>query len=262
MQIHEITAADLLNEQGFLSGVAQGLGVDRYMPKTDGSSGGTTTYGPAAQQAAAEKAAPLINQMAQTELKNWNASVLDLLRKNNVQSPAQLDAATKQSLSRSLLNQLHSNFMRGKSGDNYKNLSSWVAKESQPAAQAIVKRIEAALNNILNFNKPAQDQQTQLAQWQELAKSAYDAMSLVQFSPARGGRRTAPAPAARSVPPGSWIKTNTGVEIAPATRQYPTMARYQSKVYSLSDSGNWLDAQGKPATATMVALLTKALDQT
>jgi hypothetical protein len=128
---------------------------------------------------------PVIQQQAEKELANWNASILNLLKQNGVSSPAQLDRATKDSLARTLINQLHKNFMQQKLGTDYKTLPKMVDTSKQVDAQNIVKQIQASLNGILNFNAPAQDKKTQLSQWLALSRAAYGAMSLVQFSPSK-----------------------------------------------------------------------------
>lgn len=189
MQIHEITA---LNENAlgaFASGAGKALGVSGDVSDAISSMGGSgpadAKYGPAAGQQAAKMAEPVIQQQAEKELAIWNASVLNLLKQNNVSSPSQLDRATKQSLATTLVNQLHKNFMQNKVGTNYKTLPKLVDVKKQSEAQTTVSSIQSALNAILNFNAPAQDKKTQLAQWMALGRAAYHAMSLVQFHPSK-----------------------------------------------------------------------------
>jgi hypothetical protein len=53
-----------------------------------------------------------------------------------------------------------------------------------------------------------------------------------------------------------------GVQIKPATGNSPTLARYKKNLFSLTDTGNWLDQNGRPANVTISAFLNQALDQT
>jgi hypothetical protein len=185
MQIREITQR--LNENAlgaFASGFAQGAGIN--VPDTGADSGASgSKYGPAAQQQAARLAEPLIAQQAKEEMTLWNSSILDLLKQKNVTNVAQLDQAAKQSLARSLVNQFYTNFTQKKLGTDYKSLPKLVDPKKQADAQQIVNKIQQSLNSVLNFNAPAKDKQSQLAQWTELSRAAYDAMSLIQFHPSK-----------------------------------------------------------------------------
>lgn len=60
----------------------------------------------------------------------------------------------------------------------------------------------------------------------------------------------------------SWIKTQTGVQLLPASAEHPTMARYNKQVYSLTDAGTWIDLRDRPVGATLSTLLNQALEQT
>jgi len=189
MQIYEITA---LNENAlgaFASGAGKALGVSGDVSGAVASIGGGSPtpykYGPAGQQQAAKMSEPVIQLQAEKESANWNASILNLLKQNGVSHAAQLDRATKDSLAKTLVNQLHKNLMQQKLGIDYKTLPKLVDPTKQADAQNIVKQIQTALNNILNFNAPAQDKKTQLAQWTELSRAAYNAMSLAQFFPSK-----------------------------------------------------------------------------
>lgn len=204
MQIREITQ---LNENvatsAFASGFGQTSGIN--IPTMGGDDAATASkYGPAAQQQAAKMSEPVIQQQAEKELAIWNASVLNLLRQNGVSSPAQLDRTTKQSLARTLVNQLHKNFMQNKVGADYKTLPKLVDLAKQPEAQALVKNIQTALNSILNFNAPAQDKQTQLAQWIALSRAAYNAMSMIQFHPSKQTVAKTQVPDLKQNPDGTY----------------------------------------------------------
>jgi len=71
----------------------------------------------------------------------------------------------------------------------------------------------------------------------------------------------AQAPAPTSSLPGGWQDFG-GVQIKPATGNSPTLARYKKNIFSLTDTGNWLDQNGRPANVTVAAFLNQALDQT
>lgn len=72
---------------------------------------------------------------------------------------------------------------------------------------------------------------------------------------------TTQAPASTSSLPGGWQDFG-GVQIKPATGNSPTLARYKKNLFSLTDTGNWLDQNGRPANVTISAFLNQALDQT
>jgi hypothetical protein len=204
MQIREITQQ--LNEDALgalATGFSQATGIN--MPKLGTDAAPTPyKYGPAGQQQAAKMSEPVIQQQAERELANWNASILNLLKQNGVSSPAQLDRSTKQSLAKTLVNQLHKNFMQNKTGADYKTLPRLVDIAKQPEAQDAVKQIQTALNSILNFNAPAQDKQQQLAQWLALSRAAYNAMSLVQFHPSKQTMKQTAVPDLKQNPDGSY----------------------------------------------------------
>jgi hypothetical protein len=204
MQIHEITQQLNENALGALAtGFGQATGIN--MPKLGTDAAATSDkYGPAAQQQAARMSEPLIQQQAERELANWNASVLNMLKQNGVSSPAQLDRSIKQSLATTLVNQLHKNFMQNKTGSDYKALPRLVDLAKQPEAQDTVKQIQTALNSILNFNAPAQDKQQQLAQWLTLSRAAHHAMSLVQFHPSKQTMKQTRVPELKQNPDGTY----------------------------------------------------------
>lgn len=183
MQIREIIQR--LNENllgAFGSGFAQGAGIN--MPDT-GTAGGTTVsaYGDARQKAAAQQARPMIALMAKQEMQAWNVAIADMLKKEKVQDRKQLSTASRSELERDLDTRLHKVLMRGSAGTDYaQGLPANVDELSQPKAKALVDRLTAAKQDILNFDQPATAAQ-QLAQWQALSQTAYDAMSLTQFYP-------------------------------------------------------------------------------
>jgi len=205
MQIREITQQ--LNENAlgaFGAGFSQATGIN--MPKLGGDSSSSTTaykYGPAAQQQAAKLSAPVITQMADKELANWNASVLNLLKQNGVASTASLDRATKQSLARSLVTQVQKNFMQNKAGADFKSLPKLVSADKQAEAEDLVKQIQISMNNILNFNAPG-DKAAQRNYWQALAFAAYQAMSLVQFYPSKETEQATALPQVTQDPNGGY----------------------------------------------------------
>jgi len=188
MQIREITQQLNENVLGALgAGFAQGAGIG--VPDT-GDAGGTgvSAYGDARQKAAAQAARPLIAQAAKQEMQAWNVAIADMLKKEKVQSREQLSPASKSELERDLDTRLHKVLMRGAAGTDYtQGLPANVDELSQPKAKALVDRLTAAKQDILNFDQPATAAQ-QLAQWQALSQTAYDAMSLTQFYPDK--RRT------------------------------------------------------------------------
>lgn len=81
-------------------------------------------------------------------------------------------------------------------------------------------------------------------------------------APATVPQPTAPTAPANATPaPGAWQDIN-GIQIKPATGTTPTLARYKKNLFSLTDTGNWLDQNGRPANVTISAFLNQALDQT
>lgn len=183
MQIREITQQLNENVLGALgAGFAQGAGIG--VPDT-GDAGGTgvSAYGDARQKAAAQAARPLIAQAAKQEMQAWNVAIADMLKKEKVQNREQLSSASRAELERDLDTRLHKVMMRGAVGTDYtQGLPDNVDELSQPKAKALVDRLNAAKQDILNFDQPATAAQ-QLAQWQVLSQTAYDAISLTQFYP-------------------------------------------------------------------------------
>lgn len=198
MQIHEITR---LNENAlgaFASGAASALGVPGDVSGAIGSigdAGAVSGYGDARQKAAAAAAKSAIESMAKKEMQSWNAAIADQLKQKQVQTAAQLDKSTRGSLKRDLWNRLHKVFMQGRLGINYvQSLPASVDQRSQPAAKALVNRLNLATQAIMNFNQPAATAEQQLEKWQNLGQTAYEAMSLVQFRPSTTNARSRPVP--------------------------------------------------------------------
>jgi hypothetical protein len=184
MQIREITQR--LNENAlgaFASGFAQGAGIN--VPDTGAAGGaGVSAYGDARQKAAAAAAKPMIAAVAKQEMQAWNVALADLLKKEKVIDRKQLSDASRNELARDLDVRLHKVLMQGNVGTNYaQDLPANVDQLSQPKAKALVDQLNAAKQAILNFDQTPATAQQQLAQWQELSQSAYDAMSLTQFYP-------------------------------------------------------------------------------
>ena len=217
MQIHEITRRR--TNEGVLSGIAgaaKAVGSQIAAQANDWATKKTGTdfsklgpknpYGDQ-QKAAAAAAVPVIKSQAEQQQKLWNTAIAKTQEQNNVQSPAQFDPGTKDGLEKSLMNQLHKNFLQGKVGTDYKQLPRWVEPAAQQQANDIVQRIDAATKLIIDFNTPKTAQQA-MAEWQMLSQATYDAMSLMQFNsdsgtssagkksnaPAAPGSQPAPTP--------------------------------------------------------------------
>ena len=80
-------------------------------------------------------------------------------------------------------------------------------------------------------------------------------------TPAPSVPATTAPPTPTPTAPGGWQDIG-GVQIKPATGNSPTLARYKKNIFSLTDTGNWLDQNGRPANVTIAAFLNQALDQT
>jgi hypothetical protein len=188
MQIHEITRRK--TNEGVLSNMATAVGshvaakANDWATKKTGTDfsklGPKNPYGDQ-QKAAATAAAPVIKSQAEQQQKLWNTAIAKTQEQSNVQSPSQFDPGTKQGLEKSLMNQIHKNFLQGKVGTDYKQLSRWVDPDAQQQANDIVQRIDAATQSIIDFNTPKTAQQA-MAEWQTLSQATYDAMSLMQFN--------------------------------------------------------------------------------
>ena len=206
MQIHEITRRK--TNEGVLSNMAKAVGshvaakANDYATKTTGTDfsklGPKNPYGDQ-QKAAATAAAPVIKSQAEQQQKLWNTAIAKTQEQNNVQSPSQFDPGTKDGLTKSLMNQIHKNFLQGKVGTDYKQLPRWVEPTAQQQANDIVKRIDAATESILDFTKPKTAQEA-MAEWQTLSQATYDAMSLMQFSGGSGTSGAGKTPAAPGTP--------------------------------------------------------------
>jgi hypothetical protein len=196
MQIHEITRRK--TNEGVLSGIAgaaKAVGSQIAAQANDWATKKTGTdfsqlgpknpYGDQ-QKAAAAAAVPVIKAQAEQQQQLWNTAIAKTQEQSNVQSPAQLDTGTKQGLAKSLMNQIHKNFLQGKVGTDYQQLPKWVDGKAQQQATDIVNRITDAKQSILNFNNPNKTAQQAMAEWQTLSQATYDAMSLMQFNSASG----------------------------------------------------------------------------
>lgn len=219
MQIHEITKRKV--NEGVLSGISNAVSKAASSPlakavgshiaakasdwatKQTGLDSGKNNPYSDQQKAAATAAVPVIKAQAEKQQKLWNTAIAKIQQQNNVQSPAQLDTGTKQGLAKSLMNQIHKNFLQGKVGTDYQQLPKWVDGKAQQQANDIVKRITDAKQSILNFNNPNKTAQQAMAEWQTLSQATYDAMNLMQFNSASGmssAGKKSNAPAAPSSP--------------------------------------------------------------
>jgi hypothetical protein len=211
MQIHEITRRR--TNEGVLSNMAKAVGshvaakANDWATKKTGTDfsklGPKNPYGDQ-QKAAATAAAPVIKSQAEQQQKLWNTAIAKTQEQSNVQSPSQFDPGTKQGLEKSLMNQIHKNFLQGKVGTDYKQLSRWVDPAAQQQANDIVQRIDAATQSILDFNNGDKTAQEAMAEWQTLSQATYDAMSLMQFSSGSGSsaaRKTPTAPGSPAATP-------------------------------------------------------------
>lgn len=207
MQIHEITRRK--TNEGVLSNMAKAVGshvaakANDWATKTTGTDfsklGPKNPYGDQ-QKAAATAAAPVIKSQAEQQQKLWNTAIAKTQEQSNVQSPSQFDPGTKQGLEKSLMNQIHKNFLQGKVGTDYQQLPRWVEPAAQQQANDIVKRIDAATQAILNFNNGDKTAQEAMADWQTLSQATYDAMSLMQFSSGSGSSGAGKTPTAPGTP--------------------------------------------------------------
>jgi hypothetical protein len=196
MQIHEITLKPI--SEGFMSGLMTGLG-SKIAPEIAATDSGR----------ASTAARPTIQKQAQEQMVVWNRAIADLLKASGVSSVAQLDSGKKQALSKSLMDMLNANLLQNATGNSFKNLPTMVDQKSQSAAKNITTKIEATIKSMLNWNSPLLTTQDQLAQWTELAQSAYDARALIQFNPnVAGGVSTAkpkgPPPKITQTPSGQY----------------------------------------------------------
>ena len=206
MQIHEITRRK--TNEGVLSNMAKAVGshvaakANDWATKKTGTDfsklGPKNPYGDQ-QKAAATAAAPVIKSQAEQQQKLWNTAIAKTQEQSNVQSPLQFDPGTKQGLEKSLMNQIHKNFLQGKVGTDYKQLPRWVEPAAQQQANDIVQRIDAATQSIIDFNTPKTAQEA-MAEWQTLSQATYDAMSLMQFSSGSGSSGAGKTPTAPGSP--------------------------------------------------------------
>jgi hypothetical protein len=124
----------------------------------------------------------VIKAQAEKQQKLWAAGVAKTLQQNNVNDLSQLDSGTKAGLQRSLMNQIHRNFLQNKLGNDYKQLTNNVDPSMAAQADGVVQRIGRAANKILSAD-PAQS----LVAWQSLSQATYDALSMIQFNSGSGG---------------------------------------------------------------------------
>jgi anti-sigma28 factor (negative regulator of flagellin synthesis) len=143
------------------------------LPSSTGLKGDTAGFG-AARGMAAKVNEPLIKQQAKAAMDKWNKSLASL--------PGGLTPANKTAMQRGLWREVHNNMLRGKLGNNFKSLPRqvWPEPNVQKEAEEIVSSLEQAFNLIANRMT-----ETTLQDWESLARSAYQAMSLAQFESVR-----------------------------------------------------------------------------
>jgi hypothetical protein len=185
------------------------------------------------QKAAATAAAPVIKAQAEKQQKLWADGVAKTLQQNNVNDLSQLDSGTKAGLQRSLMNQIHRNFLQSKLGNDYKQLPNNVDPSMTAQADGAVQRIGRAANKILTVD-PAQS----LTAWQSLSQATYDALSMMQFNSGYGGggNRTAKKPGA-ATPEKDPIVDQAAQEIITASGiTQPQLQQVQNIVGKLPDA--------------------------
>jgi hypothetical protein len=256
MQIHEITRRR--TNEGVLSGIAgaaKAVGsqiaakANDWATKKTGTDfsklGPNNPYGDQ-QKAAAAAAVPVIKAQAEQQQKLWNTAIAKTQEQSNVQSPSQFDPGTKQGLEKSLMNQLHKNFLQGKVGTDYKQLPRWVEPAAQQQANDIVQRIDAATQSIIDFNTPKTAQQA-MAEWQTLSQATYDAMSLMQFnsdSGTSGARKTPTAPGTPAPAPSPAVSQAAQQIVQQSGITQPQLQQVQNIVGNLP-AANTQNAQTK-----------------
>jgi hypothetical protein len=173
-----------------LIGKGLNTAANNYIKSQTGVDVGAQTRAPGspygtARAGAASMNEPLIAQQAKSQMALWNKSLQTLMQQQKVTSPTQLSPANKQEMKRNLWNQLHRNFMQGLVGNNYTQLKKYVDRQAQGEAAKISDDIKVALAPIFDLENTLPNPQTQLQEWTSLIKAAYQAMSLVQFRPAK-----------------------------------------------------------------------------
>ena len=184
------------------------------------------------QKAAATAAAPVIKAQAEKQQKLWAAGVAKTLQQNNLKDLSQLDSGTKAGLQRSLMNQIHRNFLQSKLGNDYKQLPNNVDPSMAPQADGVVQRIGRAANKILSVD-PAQS----LVAWQSLSQATYDALSMMQFNSGYGGSTKAAKKTCAATPEKYPIVDKAAQEIVTASGiTQPQLQTVQNIVGKLPDA--------------------------
>ena len=197
--------------------------------------------------AAARAAAPLINQQAREEMAKWNQAVANTVKQAGVSSPAQLPTATKQALSRSLMNQVYTNFLQGQLGKKYKDLPQYVDGKVQQEAAAQVAKLDNSIKAILNFNAPVSSPEAQMQRWQDLSQATYDMRSLLQFYPkkldyTKGQKMPTLRPTPNGLQIGSFAlgqSDQTSTEILKMIRDLRNKVTGELPTVSMTPTGQW-----------------------
>lgn len=239
MQIFEITARRRQKiDEITLGGIGQAIGsvgkalaqtanvkAGQYVQQQTGIDPSNTSGNPygAQQSRAAAAAKPVIDQQAKQQQKLWNTALTKTMQSMNVSDPRALPSSTKQEMARSLMSQIHTNFLQNKVGRDYTQLPNMVDGGAQQDAQDIVRRITAAKQDILNFNAPVKDPVKSLADWQTLSQAAYDAMALTQFRPGSGVQPAGSKPAGQQQSPQAQAAQNAQANLMNKTSLTPSM---------------------------------------
>lgn len=179
MQIHELTQKRKLNEVGaWTKGFLKGFQIDvPDEPKTT------------PELEALAKAPPLIARQARQMQKDWAAQVSRAMAADGVTNTEDLSDQSMRALEVTLRKMI-SSLMNNMDIGTLSQSVATVGAGGQPTtfytdqATAITNRLEDGVRQLHTFwmDKTATQE---LAEWQKVAKAAYDASVLVQFHPAQ-----------------------------------------------------------------------------
>lgn len=222
MQIYEITQKKKINEINWgATAAALGNQLRTSMARQAGIAEPTdagTAYGDVRGRAA-ELNKPVIAVQAKQQAAQWNRALQQLMIRDRVNQPSQLSPLSKQTMMRSLSQQLHRNLLQGELHSDYHQLPSVVSRDANIQAEAnqVVAQLESTIAGIeqtLNNNSDPS------SYWASLCELAYQAMSLAQLEGSRVSKRSmAKLPKVTTVSATEYKIGNTTIDAA-ATAGY------------------------------------------
>jgi len=205
--------------------------------------------------------------------KQWTNRVAQIQRSQGVKSAAEIPQDQYQDY---LQDFVESAFLRGDLSRYDANTQTRIAAEIDKITQArgnaaqVRSLFQGLGTQAVAARQPRRGQAPSIDTRGMDPETAKMAQAMAAAQQAMGGTAktagaatpTAGQAAGQAQPAGGWVDAGQGLYIKPATSTTPTMASYRKNIFSLSDTGQWLDARDRPVTQTWQAFLNQSLSKT